>query len=425
MPSLLLVFVTPLQTCRSSCIIHICWGCFARRAIVLDTSGLASIDEERAELEAIIDALGRSSRLSQFLRYIGEKYLDGESDRLTEYNIAIDVFGRSKMVFDAGEDAIVRVETHRLRKRLKDFYEGPGKDHTLRMMIPAGSYLPVFTRVASAPQDRSVRESQVSAGGNTRHQASATESAQRAGYDGAAQVDRSGPWHSNRWILAGLALALAATVWITIAIRHRSNLSTPVVNRTRSAAGALSSPQNAAAAPAAVPVRLLAGYSGAPQTDSIGQVWRADEYAHGGGPWRRPDAPIARTSDPFIFQNWRAGDASYDIPLQPGVYELHLYFVSSNSPSDSAQTFTVRINGNLVLQGFDINSDAMGENVADERVFRDISPASDGRLHLSFASERGAPQIDAIEVLPGMPHMQLPIRLVMQRASFTDHNGQF
>ncbi|MGH9583975.1 MAG: malectin domain-containing carbohydrate-binding protein, partial [Bryobacteraceae bacterium] len=53
-----------------------------------------------------------------------------------------------------------------------------------------------------------------------------------------------------------------------------------------------------------------------------------------------------------------------------------------------------------------------------------VQPASDGKLHLSFESERGQPIISAIEILPGLPHKQLPIRIVTQPASFTDRNGQ-
>src|SRR6266700_1366895 len=41
-------------------------------------------------------------------------------------------------------EALARVETHRLRKRLTTFYETEGKDHPIQMNIPAGSYIPVF-----------------------------------------------------------------------------------------------------------------------------------------------------------------------------------------------------------------------------------------------------------------------------------------
>jgi len=173
-----------------------------------------------------------------------------------------------------------------------------------------------------------------------------------------------------------------------------------------------------------MPLRLLAGYSGTSKTDSAGATWEADRYVHGGGPWRRPDGPIARTSDRLLFRQWRIGDFVYDIPLRPGVYEVHFYFVASDPAGEKLSTFHIDINGVPVLQGFDVNSDALGDDIADERVFRDVSPAQDGMLHLRFGSERGAPQLNALEVLPGIPHKLLPIRLSVLSTPFTDHNGQ-
>ena len=106
----------------------------------------ASTAEERRELETVAAALSNSSRLLRLLTYIGEKYFLGETDKLHEYEIATEVFGRSRTTFNAGEDAIVRVEAHRLRKRLKEYYEGEGKDHSIQLTIPPGTYIPVFVR---------------------------------------------------------------------------------------------------------------------------------------------------------------------------------------------------------------------------------------------------------------------------------------
>jgi hypothetical protein len=113
-----------------------------------DNSASTSHEAERAELEAVAEALARSPRLSRLVRYLGEKYFQGESDQLHEYNIATEVFGRSKTAFDAGEDAIARVEAHRLRKRLKEYYETEGKDHAVQLSIPSGTYVPVFSHRA-------------------------------------------------------------------------------------------------------------------------------------------------------------------------------------------------------------------------------------------------------------------------------------
>jgi hypothetical protein len=170
-------------------------------------------------------------------------------------------------------------------------------------------------------------------------------------------------------------------------------------------------------------IRIIAAYKGRPQMDSAGALWKADEYFHGGGTWLRPANFLARTSDPLLFEQWRTGDFAYDIPLLPGVYELHLYFVTSDRADAAPASFTVGINGGPLLQGFEVNTDAMGENIADERVFRDVSPAKDGYLHLIFSSERGAPALNALAVLPGIPHKQLPIRILTQPTPFTDHNG--
>jgi hypothetical protein len=56
-------------------------------------------------------------------------------------------------------------------------------------------------------------------------------------------------------------------------------------------------------------------------------------------------------------------------------------------------------------------SDAAGANIADERVFRSISPAEDGFLHLSFSPMRGSAFVNGIEVLPVRPGHVLPFRI--------------
>jgi hypothetical protein len=78
-----------------------------------------------------------------------------------------------------------------------------------------------------------------------------------------------------------------------------------------------------------------------------------------------------------------------------------------------------------LLSGFDIYTDAGGLNVADERIFRDISPGPDGMLHLNFTSLTGTSELSALSILPGLPHKQLPIRIVAQPTSYTDRSGHF
>ena len=188
-------------------------------------------------------------------------------------------------------------------------------------------------------------------------------------------------------------------------------------------------PTGTLGADAPVEVRILCGYDGLPHLGRLGEVWIKDRYYSGGRPWPARHGFVRRTNDPFLFQMQRTGEFSYDIPVQPGLYELHLYFLETEYGEDlgggeNTRTFLIRLNGATLFQTFDPLSDAGGPRIADERVFKDIRPASDGKLHLSFESQRGQPILTAIELLPGIPHKQLPIRLVTQVNSYTDHYGQ-
>jgi len=389
-----------------------------------ENSVLPSQEAQREELDAVAEALARSPRLSRLVRYLGEKYFQGETDQLHEYNIATEVFGRSKTAFDAGEDAIARVEAHRLRKRLKEFYDNEGKDHPVQLSIPSGTYVPVFThRAAPAPP---LLVDQAPAAGDLRS-------------DLSIQSEAALPVHGENHA-GGFPFWLRGWGWLYLLLAAIFVVAAPAIYRAihsggnakgTTATAATASVQPPPPSPsvpsnaATLPVRVIAGYTGKPQIDSAGAVWDSDRYFHYGGTWTRPANFIARTSDPLLFEQWRTGDFSYDIPLQPGLYELHLYFVTSDRSGDSPASFSVGINENKVLSGFEINTDALGENIADERIFRDVFPGKDGLLHVSFNSERGAAALNALEVLPGIPHKQLPIRLVTQPTSFTDHNGQF
>src|ERR1700679_655150 len=118
---------------------------------ISDLSPAALMEEERRELEAVSAALVNSSRLLRLITYIGNRYFQGDTDNLHEYDIATEVFGRSKDTFNGGRDAIVRVEASRLRKRLTEYYAGEGKDHPIHISIPPETYIPLFTRQSPGP----------------------------------------------------------------------------------------------------------------------------------------------------------------------------------------------------------------------------------------------------------------------------------
>jgi Flp pilus assembly protein TadD len=136
-----------------------------------------SIDNPVGRAEAETELMGLfedpefhcSERNKRFLQFISEKLFEGEEAAIKAYTIAVDVFGRPPN-FDPAIDPIVRIEATRLRSSLERYYEGHGHRKTLRISLPAGRYVPEFTRrpvqngsyeteMPAASSGRSVRKS--------------------------------------------------------------------------------------------------------------------------------------------------------------------------------------------------------------------------------------------------------------------------
>jgi hypothetical protein len=131
--------------------------------------------------------------------------------------------------------------------------------------------------------------------------------------------------------------------------------------------------------------------------------------------------------DRNYFTAMRTGDFDYDIPLAPGVYELHLVFADTETTSDSGEGdrgFVVTANGSPLLPDFDVVDDAGGTGLATEKVFKDIGPAADGKLHLAFRSpSSGKAFVNAIALLPGIPGRMRPVRMVARKGPYRDSAG--
>src|SRR5580693_8490215 len=106
---------------------------------------------ERSELATVLASptFARAQRLIKLLEYICEKHFEGQDAQLCEYAIATEVLGRPSN-FDPAEDAIARVEIHRLRKKLREYYAAEGSRQPLKILIPPGMYTPVFQQEAGS-----------------------------------------------------------------------------------------------------------------------------------------------------------------------------------------------------------------------------------------------------------------------------------
>jgi len=177
-------------------------------------------------------------------------------------------------------------------------------------------------------------------------------------------------------------------------------------------------------------IRILAGYSGPRYLDSFGRTWLSDRFYSGGRVTSQPDRRIYRTQDPTIYRTARLGDFQYDIPLKPGLYQVHLHFAETifgeanfESTGEGTRRFNIQMNGHTVLRSFDIIADAGGPNIADERVFKDVTPDADGFLHLKFLRTQNSPEVpllNGIEILPGIPGKIRPIRILAGGRPYID-----
>lgn len=106
--------------------------------------------EKREELRRIVQSklFVGSPKKTRFLEFVSEQSFQGNSEKLNEYLIGTEVYGRGAD-FDQQRDPIVRVQAHEIRRLLKRYYEEDGGSSLIRMELPPGHYVPVFTRVGT------------------------------------------------------------------------------------------------------------------------------------------------------------------------------------------------------------------------------------------------------------------------------------
>ncbi|HEY7306828.1 MAG TPA: malectin domain-containing carbohydrate-binding protein [Bryobacteraceae bacterium] len=380
------------------------------------TPSVSKVEEQRAVLRTVLDSatFTRNPRLAALLEYLCLRCFQGEASSIKEYNIATDVF-RRPADFDQSTDAIVRVEMHRLRKKLKEYYAGEGAGQPVEIVIQSGQYQPEFV---NRPKDEKPPVEAVV----PVPEFSAAWTPLPAVQPPPRRLPVSRPVFGFIIAVTGLLLVLALAGLAFYGLRRASQPP---------AASALHHPSSAVPAviPAGSGIRLLCGSPEAGGRDRDGNVWSADAFFSGGTATEAPGQLVYRTRDPFLFRRMRSGEFSYKIPLNPGIYELRLYFAdTSYSPGpameggENVRMFDVLLNGSMLLQQFDVIADA-GPNTADVRVFKDIRPAADGFLHLAFVKGYDTPFLNAIEIVPGIPHRMHPTRIVTQDAIVTDRSG--
>jgi hypothetical protein len=371
---------------------------------------IPKLETERSQVNQVLSSktFARSPRLARLLDFVCRKYFDGQTDQLKEYTIGVELFGRPE-AFQPRDDASIRVDMNRLRQQLQKYYGAEGKHDALIISIPSGQYVPLFS--SAEPRD-------LPRGPSPRGEES--------------RAVAPSPASLNRSFIAGLVVTgLIFGAGVTLLVQKFYPGMVSVVRGGPVWSADLAVPQSPAI-PTGEEVRILPGFMGERHLDQYGHVWLGDRYFAGGTSVSSFGiSPLFPLRQGLGIPTWaREGDDfTYHIPLKPGVYELRLHFVESTyhedpiSGEENRRAFDVFVNGNRLLSRFDIVADAGGARIPDVKVFTDVSPASDGLLHMMLKSRLSKAILSGIEVVPGIPGKIRPVRIASRSTPYTSSDG--
>jgi hypothetical protein len=379
-----------------------------------------SFEREKNEVDAILGSgiFSRAPNLAHLLQYVCAKYFEGAAAEIKEYNIAVEALGRPAE-FDQKRDSIVRVEAHRLRKRLREYYESDGAAHEIRIEIPSGQYTPRFVYQAgvAAPSGPVGNQSSEEASDDSEPPPPLVSQALVGVSPHPPVLKAENPKLRPpiaRWFWV-LSLFIVVVLGSSMVFIQRRGAVAPVP---------VSEP---AVIDLSSDIRILAGVENGSYVDAFGRIWQNDRYYSGGSVGQALRLhPVLGTRDAHLYQARREGAFRYDIPLEPGSYILKLYFAEvvfgDNNVAGGGETsriFDVNLNGQALLRGFDVINDG-GSASADIKVFKGISPGADGKLHLEFVPETNPAFVNAIELVRSVPGKLPAIRIVARDRGIKD-----
>jgi hypothetical protein len=384
---------------------------------------------EAEEIQRVLssETFSSSPSASRLLKYLCSNHFSENRSALNEYRIGVEALGRP-VDFDPSKNSSVRVEVHRLRSKLRAYYETAGANHPVKIILEEGHYGLQFVRgsdlaassatsqrIESANEDREGRLAPDGAAPTAEHQAETEK-----------RIPILARFSMRRTAIAAFAVVVAIVAgWFMISSRPRGSfvhaVSAPLPQVVGAASAAISDHGS---------ILILAGYQKDKYIDRDGSVWGGDRYFTGGEAVELKLPYIQGAADMTLYRTARTGDFTYNIPVKPGNYELRLHFVETifgpgtfASRGESSRVFSVFLNGQPLLVDFDILSEAGGAFRAFARVFKGVSPGSDGMVHLKFVRYFDQPIINAIELVPETGGRMNPVRIVMQANSYVDHAG--
>lgn len=116
--------------------------------------GSPTADQSHQQVHRILKSatFRNAATLQQLLQFLTARAFEGGAEDLKEYTIGVEAFGRPQD-FDPKTDTIVRVQIHRLRQKLTEYYDADGSRDPVLVEIPKGHYLPRFEAVRYSGKD--------------------------------------------------------------------------------------------------------------------------------------------------------------------------------------------------------------------------------------------------------------------------------
>ncbi len=102
---------------------------------------VVSQEEIHAQVERLVHskAFENSEVHRKLLQYLAEKSITGEADRLKEYTIGLEAFGKPP-TYDPKHDSIVRLQASRLRQKLSTYYQTEANGDPVVVSLPKGAF---------------------------------------------------------------------------------------------------------------------------------------------------------------------------------------------------------------------------------------------------------------------------------------------
>src|SRR5215471_12550735 len=103
------------------------------------------VDAAREQLDRLIQSktFQTSEAHRRLLQYLAERTLAGDADRLKEYTVGLEAFGKPP-TYDPKRDSIVRLQMGRLRQKLAVYYQGEANGDRVLITIPKGGFKLAF-----------------------------------------------------------------------------------------------------------------------------------------------------------------------------------------------------------------------------------------------------------------------------------------